>query len=73
MTRAASPNPFALAQPALADVTLTRDDMKFIATLVYEQAGIVIREHKEAMTRGRLARRVKALGMNSVAEYCAFL
>jgi chemotaxis protein methyltransferase CheR len=25
------------------------------------------------MTRGRLARRVKALGMNSVAEYCAFL
>ena len=60
-------------QPALADITLTRDDMKFIATLVYEQAGIVIREHKEAMTRGRLARRVKALGLGSVAEYCAFL
>lgn len=59
--------------PAGADITLTRDDMKFIATLVYEQAGIVIREHKEAMTRGRLARRVKALGMDSVAEYCAFL
>jgi chemotaxis protein methyltransferase CheR len=60
--------------PAIGtDVTLTRDDMKFIAALVYEQAGIVIREHKEAMTRGRLARRVKALGMNSVAEYCAFL
>ena len=32
-----------------------------------------IREHKEAMTRGRLSRRVKALGMGSVAEYCAFL
>ena len=61
------------AQPQLADVTLTRDDMGFIAKLVYEQAGIVIREHKEAMTRGRLARRVKALGLNSVAEYCAFL
>lgn len=59
--------------PAPADVTLTRDDMKFIAALVYEHAGIVIREHKEAMTRGRLARRVKALGMGSVAEYCAFL
>ena len=73
MNRPASSNPFAAAQPAMADVTLTRDDMKFIATLVYEQAGIVIREHKEAMTRGRLARRVKALGMNSVAEYCAFL
>lgn len=61
------------APQALADATLTRDDMGFIAKLVYEQAGIVIREHKEAMTRGRLARRVKALGLNSVAEYCAFL
>ena len=60
-------------QPAVTDVTLTRDDMGFIAKLVYEQAGIVIREHKEAMTRGRLARRVKALGLGSVAEYCAFL
>jgi len=58
---------------AFADGTLTRDDMSFIAKLVYEQAGIVIREHKEAMTRGRLARRVKALGLNSVSEYCAFL
>ncbi|KRE00386.1 hypothetical protein ASE63_10010 [Bosea sp. Root381] len=47
--------------------------MGFIAKLVYEQAGIVIREHKEAMTRGRLARRVKALGLGSVSEYCAFL
>ena len=47
--------------------------MGFISKLVYEQAGIVIREHKEAMTRGRLARRVKALGLTSVAEYCAFL
>lgn len=70
------PNLFPALPPAPmvgADVTLARDDMKFIAALVYEQAGIVIREHKEAMTRGRLARRVKALGMGSVAEYCAFL
>ncbi|SFI30781.1 chemotaxis protein methyltransferase CheR [Bosea sp. OK403] len=62
-----------LAPQAFADATLTRDDMGFIAKLVYEHAGIVIREHKEAMTRGRLARRVKALGLSSVAEYCAFL
>jgi chemotaxis protein methyltransferase CheR len=62
-----------LVPQAFADATLTRDDMGFIAKLVYEHAGIVIREHKEAMTRGRLARRVKALGLNSVAEYCAFL
>ena len=63
----------AASSPAVADVTLTPDDMRFIAQLVYEHAGIVIREHKEAMTRGRLARRVKVLGLSSVAEYCAFL
>ena len=62
-----------LAPSPPAEATLTRDDMGFVARLVYEHAGIVIREHKEAMTRGRLARRVKALGMSSVAEYCAFL
>lgn len=62
-----------LAPQTPADVSLTRDDMSFIAKLVYEQAGIVIREHKEAMTRGRLARRVKALGLGSVSEYCAYL
>ncbi len=62
-----------LAPQVVADVSLTRDDMSFIAKLVYEQAGIVIREHKEAMTRGRLARRVKALGLSSVTEYCAYL
>ena len=66
-------SPSGFSPAAGADVSLTRDDMKLIAALVYEQAGIVIREHKEAMTRGRLARRVKALGLTSVAEYCAFL
>ena len=60
-------------QPVQSDTTLSLDDMALVAKLVYEHAGIVIREHKEAMTRGRLARRVKALGMSSVAEYCAFL
>lgn len=69
----ALPNLMPAHQPGIADATLSRDDMGFIAKLVYEQAGIVIREHKEAMTRGRLARRVKALGLGSVAEYCAYL
>ena len=62
----------AAAKP-LADATLTQDDLKYVAQVIYEQAGIVIREHKEAMARGRLQRRVKALGLNSISEYCAFL
>ncbi|MGX5734622.1 CheR family methyltransferase [Bosea thiooxidans] len=73
MTTTAVQQPAPSFQAAFADGSLTREDMNFIARLVYEQAGIVIREHKEAMTRGRLARRVKALGLNSVSEYCAFL
>jgi chemotaxis protein methyltransferase CheR len=63
----------AFAAQQISDTTLSRDDLGFIAQIVYEHAGIVIREHKEAMARGRLSRRVKALGMNSIAEYCAFL
>ncbi|KRE16245.1 hypothetical protein ASE66_10895 [Bosea sp. Root483D1] len=47
--------------------------MALVAKLVYEHAGIVIREHKEAMARGRLARRVKVLGLGSIAEYCSYL
>ncbi len=62
----------AAAKP-ISDSTLTQDDLKFVAQVIYEQAGIVIREHKEAMARGRLQRRVKALGLNSISEYCAFL
>lgn len=60
-------------QSVQSDTTLSRDDMALVAKLVYEHAGIVIREHKEAMARGRLARRVKVLGLGSIAEYCAYL
>ena len=60
-------------QPVQSDTTLSREDMALVAKLVYEHAGIVIREHKEAMARGRLARRVKVLGLGSIAEYCAYL
>lgn len=60
-------------QPVQSDTTLSRDDMALVAKLVYEHAGIVIREHKEAMARGRLARRVKVLGLGSIAEYCSYL
>lgn len=55
------------------DLAISREDLRFIAEIVHRHAGIVIREHKEAMARGRLARRVKALGLPSVAAYCALL
>jgi chemotaxis protein methyltransferase CheR len=55
------------------DMSLGKEDLRFIAKILHETTGIVIREHKQAMARGRLARRVKALGLGSIQEYCAHL
>jgi chemotaxis protein methyltransferase CheR len=56
-----------------SDLSLTQEDLRFIAKLLHQRTGIVIREHKQAMARGRLARRVKALGLQSIGEYCTHL
>jgi len=55
------------------DLELDEADLRFLAQLVYDRSGIVIRDNKSAMTRGRLIRRVKALGLGSLAEYFALL
>ncbi|MGL5116724.1 MAG: chemotaxis protein, partial [Beijerinckiaceae bacterium] len=46
-------------------------DFRMIAEIAHRSAGIVVREHKKAMVRGRLMRRVRELGLASVADYCA--
>lgn len=61
------------AASATADLHLSDDDLRFLAKIVHQAAGIVIRDNKSAMTRGRLVRRVKALGLNSLADYMALL
>ena len=58
---------------ATADLHLSDDDLRFLAKIVHQASGIVIRDNKSAMTRGRLVRRVKALGLNSLADYMALL
>jgi chemotaxis protein methyltransferase CheR len=55
------------------DIALSPRDFELIASIAKEQAGIVIRAHKTAMIRGRLMRRLRALGLRSVAEYCEML
>ncbi len=47
----------------------TDDDFRFIADLVKEVTGIVLGDHKRAMVYGRLARRLRALGLKSFAAY----
>lgn len=56
-----------------ADLSLSDDDLRFLARIVHEKSGIVIRDNKSAMTRGRLVRRVKALGLTSIADYISLL
>ncbi|MCO4055751.1 MAG: chemotaxis protein CheR [Bosea sp.] len=58
---------------APVDLTLRQDELRLIAQIVHEKSGIVIRDNKSAMTRGRLMRRVKALGLSSISDYIALL
>jgi chemotaxis protein methyltransferase CheR len=56
-----------------SDYALSDRDFELIAGIARDQAGIVIRAHKSAMIRGRLMRRLRALQLRSVAEYCELL
>jgi chemotaxis protein methyltransferase CheR len=56
-----------------SDYALSPRDFELIAGIAREQAGIVIRAHKSAMIRGRLMRRLRALQLRSVSEYCELL
>jgi len=48
-------------------------DFATVVKLVKELAGIVLTERKRELVYSRLARRVRALGLNSFAAYCAHL
>ncbi|MCP8937825.1 protein-glutamate O-methyltransferase CheR [Alsobacter sp. SYSU M60028] len=56
-----------------ADIQLSKEDFALIAGIARDQAGIVIRAHKAAMIRGRLLRRLRALNLRSVRDYCDLL
>jgi chemotaxis protein methyltransferase CheR len=49
---------------------LNEADFRMVADIIHREAGIVVREHKQAMVRGRLARRVRDLGLASIGDYC---
>jgi chemotaxis protein methyltransferase CheR len=62
-----------MSDAAPGELGLRDDELRFIAQLVHEKSGIVIRDNKSAMTRGRLMRRVKSLGLGSISDYIALL
>lgn len=65
----------ASAREALVDgeFAFTTADFKRIAALLYDLAGISLPDSKATLVYSRLAKRLRALGMRSFTEYCAFV
>ena len=55
------------------DATLTSTDFQQLSALIYSELGIKMPETKNTMLTGRLARRLRALGLGSFSQYCQFL
>ncbi len=63
-------SPPGLAAHADVEAELSDGDFRLVAEIIRREAGIVVRDHKQAMVRGRLARRARDLGLPSVGAYC---
>jgi chemotaxis protein methyltransferase CheR len=55
------------------DFAFTSDDFGRIATLLQKQSGICLHASKASLVYSRLARRLRALGLESFNEYCKLL
>jgi chemotaxis protein methyltransferase CheR len=55
------------------EFSFSDSDFRFLAGLANQKTGIVLAEHKRDMVYGRLARRLRALGLQSFTEYCELL
>lgn len=51
----------------------TERDFNFIRHLVREQAGISLSEHKRELVYGRLAKRLRGLGLRTFSDYCRII
>jgi chemotaxis protein methyltransferase CheR len=58
---------------ASLDLQLGEQEFNFIRTVVEKNAGIVLGSNKRQLVQGRLARRIRELGLSSVAEYCEII
>lgn len=52
---------------------LTRDDFRRIATMLHEDAGIYLPDSKATLVYSRLAKRLRALGLECFRDYCALV
>lgn len=65
------------AQPSLGtpagEFELTNEDFRRIAAILHADSGIALPETKSTLVYSRLAKRLRALGMASFRDYCAFI
>lgn len=52
---------------------LTREDFRKISAMLHEDAGIYLTEAKATLVYSRLAKRLRALGLESFRDYCALI
>ena len=55
------------------EFAFTDDDFRRIATLLHGETGIVLSEAKATLVYSRLAKRLRALGLDSFKTYCALV
>jgi chemotaxis protein methyltransferase CheR len=65
-------NTISIPQPE-REFSFTKDDFQFLATLTNKLTGIVLAEHKSDLVYARLARRLRALGLDNFTDYCVLL
>jgi chemotaxis protein methyltransferase CheR len=65
--------PFTALQTESADARIADQDFDFIRNIAKNHAGISIADHKRHMVSRRLGKRLRSLGIESPAAYCAYL
>ena len=60
-------------QPSDREFSFSDMEFRFLAETARAQTGIVLGDHKKDMVYSRLVRRLRALGLQSFAQYCALL
>jgi chemotaxis protein methyltransferase CheR len=60
-------------EPRDREFVFSSADFERVRKLIYQHAGISLSEVKQDMVYSRLARRLRATGLNSFAEYLALL
>ncbi|WP_321529778.1 protein-glutamate O-methyltransferase [uncultured Desulfuromonas sp.] len=54
-------------------MVLTQKDFDRLSRYIYQELGITLSEKKKTMLTGRLSKRIRALKLSSITDYCDFL